>query len=132
MRPGIFLFGLTLILFAGLTGCINLGPDYQRPDLDLEIPDSYQNDPAEQTAAPVIADRWWQDFGDAELNVLVEEVLKRNWDLKQAAARIIEARAQYVQVSADRWPQVGFDYDWAKRRFGGVNVAAERRLPPIS
>ena len=122
MRPWIFLFGLTLILFAGLTGCINLGPDYQRPDLDLEIPDSYQNDPAEQTAASVIADRWWQDFGDAELNVLVEEVLKRNWDLKQAAARIIEARAQYVQVSADRWPQVGFDYDWAKRRFGGVNV----------
>jgi multidrug efflux system outer membrane protein len=122
MRPWIFLFGLTLILFAGLTGCINLGPDYQRPDLDLEIPGSYQNDPAEQTAVPVIADRWWQDFGDAELNVLVEEVLKRNWDLKQAAARIIEARAQYVQVSADRWPQVGFDYDWAKRRFGGVNV----------
>jgi multidrug efflux system outer membrane protein len=122
MRPRIFLFGLTLILFAGLTGCINLGPDYQRPDLDLEIPGSFQNDADEQTAGAAIADRWWQDFGDAELNVLVEEVLKRNWDLKQAAARIIEARAQYVQVSADRWPQVGFDYDWDKRRFGGVNI----------
>ncbi|MEE9497354.1 MAG: efflux transporter outer membrane subunit [Desulfobacterales bacterium] len=122
MRPWIFLFGLTLILSTGLTGCINLGPDYQRPDLDIEVPESYQNDQSEQTATPVIADRWWQDFGDAELNVLVEEVLKRNWDLKQAAARIIEARAQYVQVSADRWPQVGFDYDWDKRRFGGVNV----------
>jgi multidrug efflux system outer membrane protein len=122
MRPRIFLFGLTLILFAGLTGCINLGPDYQRPDLDLEIPGSFQNDADEQTAGAAIADHWWQDFGDAELNVLVEEVLKRNWDLKQAAARIIEARAQYVQVSADRWPQVGFDYDWDKRRFGGVNI----------
>ncbi len=122
MRPWIFLFGLTLILSTGLTGCINLGPDYQRPDLDIEVPESYQNDQSEQTATPVIVDRWWQDFGDAELNVLVEEVLKRNWDLKQAAARIIEARAQYVQVSADRWPQVGFDYDWDKRRFGGVNV----------
>ena len=97
MKPWIFLVGLTLILSTGLTGCINLGPDYQRPDLDLEIPDSYQNDPAEQTAASVIAHRWWQDFGDAELNVLVEEVLKRNWDLKQAAARIIEARADCGQ-----------------------------------
>ncbi len=122
MKHRIFLFSLTLILFTGLTGCINLGPDYQRPDLDLEIPESYQNDQTEQTANPVIADRWWQDFGETELDVLVEEVLNRNWDLKQAAARIIETRAQYVQVSADRWPQVGLDYDWDKRRFGGVNV----------
>ncbi len=122
MKHWIFLFSLTLILFAGLTGCINLGPDYERPDLDIEIPESYENDQTEPTANPVITDRWWQDFGDAELNALVEEVLKRNWDLKQAAARIIEARSQYVQVSADRWPQVGFDYDWDKRRFGGVNV----------
>lgn len=122
MKHWICLFSFTLILFAGLTGCINLGPDYQRPDLDIEIPESYQNDPSEQAVNPVIVDRWWQDFGDAELNALVEEVLKRNWDLKQAVARILEARAQYVQVSADRWPQVGFDYDWDKRRFGGVNV----------
>jgi multidrug efflux system outer membrane protein len=122
MKHWICLFSLALILFTGLIGCINLGPDYQRPDLDIEIPESYQNDQSEQTANPVIADRWWQDFGDAELNVLVEAVLKRNWDLKQAAARIIEARSQYVQVSADRWPQVGFDYDWDKRRFGGVNI----------
>jgi outer membrane protein TolC len=123
MKHWICLFSLTLILFAGLTGCINLGPDYQRPDLDIEIPESYENDQTEPTANPVIADRWWQDFGDAELNALVEEVLKRNWDLKQAAARIMEVRAQYVQVSADRWPQVGLDYDWDKHRFGGVNVS---------
>jgi multidrug efflux system outer membrane protein len=122
MKPWIFLFSLIFILVTGLTGCINLGPDYQRPDLDIEVPESYQNDRTEQTANPIIADRWWQDFGDAELDVLVEEVLKRNWDLKQAAARIMEARAQYVQVSADRWPQAGLDYDWDKRRFGGVNV----------
>jgi multidrug efflux system outer membrane protein len=123
MKHWIFLFSLTFILGTGLAGCINLGPDYQRPDLDIEIPESYQNDRTEQTANPFIADRWWQDFGDAELDVLVEEVLKRNWDLKQAAARIMEVRAQYVQVSADRWPQVGLDYDWDKHRFGGVNVS---------
>ena len=122
MKHWICIFSLTLILFAGLTGCINLGPDYQRPDLNIEIPESYENDQTEPAANPVIADRWWQDFGDAELNVLVEEVLKRNWDLKQAAARIIEARARYVQVSADRWPQVGFDYDWDKRHSGAGNL----------
>lgn len=122
MRQPFFLFSLAFILFTGLIGCINLGPDYQRPDLDIEMPESYQNDRSEQTLSADIEDRWWKDFGDPELDLLVEEVLKRNWDLKQAAARIIEARAEYVQVSADRWPQVGLDYDWTKRRFGGVNV----------
>jgi multidrug efflux system outer membrane protein len=128
MRPWFFLFSLAFILFTGLNGCINLGPDYQRPDLDIEIPESYQNDRSEQTLSLDIEDRWWKDFGDPELDVLVEEVLKRNWNLKQAAARIIEARAEYVQVSADRWPQVGLDYDWTKRRFGGVNVGSGQTI----
>ncbi len=122
MKPSFFLISLACVLFTGLNGCINLGPDYQRPDLDIKIPESYQNDRSEPTISPVIEDQWWKGFDDPELDQLVEEVLIRNWDLKQAAARIIEARAEYVQVSADRWPQVNLDYDWDKRRFGGVNV----------
>jgi multidrug efflux system outer membrane protein len=119
---------MAFILFTGLNGCINLGPDYQRPELGVKIPGSYQNDRSEPALNPVIEDRWWQDFEDPELNELVEEVLKRNWDLKQAAARILESRAQFVQVRSDRWPQVGFDYDWDERRFGGVNIGRGRTI----
>ena len=109
-------------LLGGLIGCINLGPHYQRPDVNIEIPKYYQSDSIKSSTDAMITDRWWHDFNDPELNRLVEAVLRYNWDLKQAAARILEARAQYVQVGADRWPQVNFDYDWNKRRFGGVNV----------
>jgi multidrug efflux system outer membrane protein len=128
MKSRLYLFSLAFILFAGLNGCINLGPDYQRPEVGVEIPESYQNDRSEPVLSPVLEDRWWQDFDDPELNALVEEVLERNWDLKQATARILESRAQYVQVSADRWPQVGFDYQWDERRFGGVNVGRGRTI----
>ena len=109
-------------LLGGLIGCINLGPHYQRPDVNIEIPKYYQSDSIKSSTDAMITDRWWHDFNDPELNRLIEAVLRYNWDLKQAAARILEARAQYVQVGADRWPQVNFDYDWNKRRFGGVNV----------
>ena len=119
MRSWFFLFSLAFILFTGVNGCINLGPDYQRPEFGVDIPGSYQNDLSEPALSPVIEDRWWQDFDDPELNALVEEVLVRNWDLKQATARILESRALYVQVSSDRWPQVGFGYDWDKRRTTG-------------
>jgi multidrug efflux system outer membrane protein len=99
-----------------------LGPHYHRPDINIEIPQYYQSDSIKSSANSVITDRWWHDFNDPELNRMVAEVMQHNWDLKQAAARILEARAQYVQISADRWPQVNFDYDWDQRRFGGVNV----------
>ena len=110
MKSWFFLFSSAFILFTGLHGCINLGPEYQRPELGVQIPPSYQNDRTEPVLNPVIEDRWWQDFNDPELDALVEEVLMRNWDLKQATARILETRAQYVQFSSDRWPQAGLDY----------------------
>ena len=120
--------GLVGMLLSTPIGCINLGPHYQRPDVNIDMPAFFQNDTIQSEVDAVIADRWWQDFNDPELNRLVEEVLVYNWDLKQAAARILEARAQFVQVSADRWPQVNVDYDWDKRRFGGVNVGRGRTI----
>ncbi len=128
MKSWLFSISAACIFVIGIIGCINLGPNYQRPDLGIELPESYQSDTVEITAEAVIVDRWWQDFNDQELNQLVEEMLQRNWDLKQAAARILEARARYVQVGADRWPQVDFDYDWDTRRFGGVNVGSGRTI----
>ncbi len=128
MTPRLILIGILGGLLNTLIGCINLGPHYQRPDVNIDMPEFFQNDTIKSDVDAVIADRWWQDFNDPELNRLVEEVLEYNWDLKQAAARILEARAQFVQVSADRWPQVNVDYEWDKRRFGGVNVGRGRTI----
>ena len=86
-------------------GCIDLGPDYHRPDLGVEMPPSYEYTPAD-TRSLVVDDRWWEVFNDRELNQYVDQALKYNWDIKQAAARVLEARAQYVRVRADRFPTV--------------------------
>ncbi|MBW2516686.1 MAG: efflux transporter outer membrane subunit [Deltaproteobacteria bacterium] len=123
-----FLISAVVMMLGGLVGCINLGPHYQRPDVNVQIPEFYQSDAVKSGGDAVMTDRWWHDFNDPELNRLVEAVLRYNWDLKQAAARILEARAQYVQISADRWPQFNFDYDWDQRRFGGVNVGRGRTI----
>lgn len=99
-------------------GCINLGPDYARPDLGITAPESYENVPAE-AALPAVDDRWWEVFGDRELNQLVDEVIKNNWDIKQAAARVLEARAQFVRVRADRFPTVNASGFKDRRQVGG-------------
>lgn len=120
---------LILVTYFLFNGCINLGPDYQKPDVNVDVPETYQyahSDPyaPSATETPVVGDRWWTVFGDPELNRLVEEALQNNWDIKLAAARVLESRAQYVQVRADRFPRVDFQASWDRRRFGGPRSAS--------
>ena len=107
-----------MAIFIFLYGCINLGPDYVQPDLGIQPPPSYQHTPGE-TELLVDGDRWWEVFGDPELNLLVDEVLRHNWDIKQAAARVLEARARYVQVRSDRFPDVSISATKDRRRIAG-------------
>jgi len=105
MRGRFFHYALALMAYFFLYGCINLGPDYQRPDLGIQVPESYEFEPAPKQPLEV-EDSWWEIFDDRELNQLVEDALKYNWDIKQAAARILEVRARYVQVRSGRFPEV--------------------------
>jgi len=104
------LVGLCLVL---ITGCLNLGPKYQRPDLGYEIPPSYQHASAgASTANPVTPeppDRWWLVFHNPDLNQTVDQVLQHNLDIKKATARILEVRAQVVQARGARLPEVGLE-----------------------
>jgi multidrug efflux system outer membrane protein len=114
-----------------VSGCINLGPDYSRPDVNVDVPKLYQYSPAE-TKPLEIEDRWWAVFKDPEIDRLVEQAIKYNWDIKQAAARVLEARAQYVQVRADRFPGIDVEGTADRRRFGGARSASGRTLPTYS
>lgn len=94
-----------LAALLALNSCMKLGPDYQRPDTGIEVPTSYQCGPGE-TEGLQFEDRWWEVFGDPELNQLVEDVLTNNLDIRKATAAILEVRAQFVQARADRFPNL--------------------------
>ena len=74
---------VALALALAVAGC-TVGPDYVRPALDL---------PADGAAVPKLADDWWRQFRDPELDRLEAEALAHNLDLAEAVARIDEARA---------------------------------------
>jgi multidrug efflux system outer membrane protein len=101
-----------------LTGCIKMGPDFRRPDIGIASPVNYQSGPVEPTLLEP-EDQWWRVYNDAELNSLVEEVLKNNLDLKRAAAAVLEVRSQLVESRADRFPQAD------------LNAQAQRRQRPV-
>src|SRR5262245_29672632 len=77
-----------LLLVALLGGCA-VGPDYERPAVDL--PASWQT--FATPGAQVPRDRWWGLYSDPVLDRLVEESLANNQDMALAAARVDEARA---------------------------------------
>ena len=118
MKSRFFYCALALTTYFFLYGCINLGPDYQRPDLGIQVPESYEFEPAENQPLEVV-DRWWEIFEDRELNELVDDALKYNWDIKQAAARILEVRARYVRVRSDRFPAVDIGGRGDRRQIDG-------------
>jgi multidrug efflux system outer membrane protein len=86
----------------GLGACA-IGPDYERPE--LELPETYRS--AQDSGESIANLRWWELFQDPTLQALIEAALTENRDLAVAVARVEEARARFGFVRADQFPQIG-------------------------
>ena len=100
---GIALTAVLLLLF----GCATVGPDYVRPD--LKAPQAWSTSAAATAPAPEKApgeapEKWWTLFQDPVLTGLVQRIVAGNLSLKQALARIVQARAQRRAARADLLP----------------------------
>jgi multidrug efflux system outer membrane protein len=107
-----------LLLAAWLAGCMTVGPDYRKPE--VQVPAAW---PGQSTDAP-IAVRWWSLYSDPHLDLLVEEALAHNTDLRVAAARVDEARAQLTIARADRLPEVTAGATASRNRFSQNSALA--------
>ena len=89
------------LLAAGVLGGCSLAPQYVRPE--APVAPFYPAQPHER-AGDASAIGWREFFPDQRLQALIATALENNRDLRIAALRIEEARAQYNIQSADRWP----------------------------
>lgn len=85
-----------------------VGPNYKRPV--AQLPEAYRAAaPTGALAAdqPSLGDqKWWEVFQDEQLQELIRTALRQNFDVRIAAARVAEARAQLGITRADQFPQV--------------------------
>lgn len=93
---------LPLLVTAACPGC-DVGPDYQKPALDL--PDAYRATPDSAVAAWP-ADDWWKGFQSPELDRLIAMARSNNFDIAAAAARVRQADAQVRIAGAALLPDV--------------------------
>ena len=111
---------MSLILF--IAGCTALGPNYQRPQIDL--PKTWGD---ESAASPTRAIGDWEIFNDPQLLKLIAEAYQYNANIALAAARLDEARALLGIADADRYPALWARMDRSRARESQV---ASMRLPP--
>lgn len=96
---------IAIAVTATLTGCM-VGPDYRRPALD--VPGAYRTEVTPAAAVSLGDLPWWEVFQDPVLQDLIKQALANNLDLKQAVARVEQARAQVQVVGSPLYPQIGY------------------------
>src|SRR5690348_14435412 len=110
MKRSIFiLFLASLPAFAGK-------PPDPRPQ--VPVPASFRNQPVDAERRTSAA--WWKEFGDPLLNGLVERAERANLDLRSAASRLAEYRANQGVSRAALLPTLDSSTS-ATRLRGGFN-----------
>jgi outer membrane protein, multidrug efflux system len=94
-------------LLISCLGCV-AGPNYKKPA--VPVPVEYRglspDQVAQSRAISFGNEKWWNVFEDEALRELIQTALKQNYDVRIAAARLLEARAQLGITRADQLPSV--------------------------
>jgi NodT family efflux transporter outer membrane factor (OMF) lipoprotein len=141
---------LALSSLISLAGCAAVGPDYVPPE--SSAPATWHTELEEGLSLGIMAPqqlaRWWTTLKDPILSDLIELAVNNNLDLKQAMAKVREARARRGITRTDQYPvldasgsatrskssgsdesrgfySVSFDAGWEVDIFGGVRRAEE-------
>jgi NodT family efflux transporter outer membrane factor (OMF) lipoprotein len=150
---GALLIVLTALSMYAFSGCAPVGPDYVRVEPD--VPEQWHTEAggglvSDRPSLKTLA-RWWNSLEDPELSSLEERAVKGNLSLKEARARVREARALRGIEKASLFPALnvsgsmkdyrdsensrmydqgtlyaaGFDAGWELDVFGGVRRSVE-------
>ena len=96
-----------LLLLLPLYAC-TVGPNYKRPAVD--VPGQYRglapDTSTQPTGKPFAELQWSAVFQDEVLQSLIKEALTNNYDIRIAAARILEAGAVLGITRANQFPSV--------------------------
>ena len=112
-------FKVLLAFLAAILGC-SVGPDYQRPTAPL--PASYRELTGWREALPrdqEIGLKWWEVFGDPELNALAEQVNVSNQSIAVAESQYRQARAAVQLVRAGYFPTLGAGAAFTRQKTAG-------------
>jgi multidrug efflux system outer membrane protein len=115
--------GLSLFFACTVAACTTVGPDYERPK--MELPAQYPV--AEAPESQTLAAEWWKLYGDATLDELIETARKNNADVRLAVARVQEAEGAFREARAAFYPDILGTASYSRN---AVSTLAQPPVPP--
>lgn len=115
------------VMLALLGGCAMVGPNFQRPA--VELPGSYGEREAGATQA--VPANWWTLYRDPALDRLMDAGFRNNSDLRIAVARIEEAEALLREANAVLVPEVDLSAAGARTRASTRTGTLPASVAPI-
>ena len=115
-----------------LGGCL-VGPNYVRPP--APVPAAYKEGADWKPAEPrdaVNRGKWWEIFGDAKLNALIEQVDVSNQTVRAAEAKLRQAEALVEQSRAGLWPTLALGATATRSRSPNVAGSAANATAPVN
>jgi multidrug efflux system outer membrane protein len=97
---------LGVLSFLLFWGACTVGPNYHRPSVNL--PGNYRGATAPAAKPSLGSEKWWQVFRDPTLVKLIHTAMAQNYDVRIAAARVVEAQAAVGITRASQFPSVAF------------------------
>src|ERR1700722_11019674 len=103
------LLGILAVLV--LEAACMMGPKYKRPTVD--VPQEYRAPAPEQAgqASSLGNEQWWQVYQDPSLTQLIHTAIAKSYDVRIAAARVLEAQAQVGITRANQLPSASIGAD---------------------
>lgn len=117
-----------------MAGCV-VGPDYERPDLQLpagylpgnEAPDA-RSDAQRFVDARSIPARWWRAFGSAQIDDLVDQAFTANPSVGSAIAALEQAKWNVRAQEGAFFPQVTGEWASTRQKLPAHEIAQRRSL----
>ena len=115
--------GLYWLLAMSLSAC-TVGPDYQAQPVShlpkwgnlAKMPHRENELPSQLLIGKAVPVRWWKLLRDPRLDSLITRAIRANLDMRQAEARIHQARAQRSVVASEWLPSVDASSSYSRAR----------------
>jgi multidrug efflux system outer membrane protein len=99
-----------------------VGPNYKRPGVDspgeFRRAETDSNAPAGTNSFADVG--WWEAFNDSQLTTYLAEALTNSWDIKIAAARVLQAEASARITRSQFFPTINAGGDLVTSRTSEV------------
>lgn len=107
-KNSLLTFGYVILMQLLLTSCVFV---QNRTELPVDPPESFS-----ESGTSSIENKWWLEFQDDSLNLLVEKAFEENFSLLATRSRIMEAEALAKQAGAALLPTLDASGDATTQR----------------